>query len=154
MVHDLHAPAPAPKRHIARLGMGVTAAAFVSAAIAVPASAAIASPAQSTAMSVRAVDPNAQPDGQCKSGYVWRDSFEGDGLCVTPSERDTAKAQNPNRQPGSNECQPGYVWREAWDGDAHCVTPAERAKAKAKAKANVKGQLIDNGPKLTGIPGR
>ncbi|WP_327263659.1 hypothetical protein OG444_21155 [Streptomyces sp. NBC_01232] len=36
MVHNL--PAPAPKRHIARLGRCVTAAAFVSAAIAMPAS--------------------------------------------------------------------------------------------------------------------
>ncbi|MFJ3518543.1 hypothetical protein [Streptomyces sp. NPDC090131] len=76
-----------------------------------------------------------------------RDSFEGYGLCVTPSERDAAKAKNPNRQAGSNECRPGYVWRDMWDGDAHCVTSAQRDAAKAK------GRLIDNGPKLTGIPG-
>ncbi|MFJ6756168.1 hypothetical protein ACIQNK_14275, partial [Streptomyces sp. NPDC091273] len=59
-----------------------------------------------------------------------RDSFEGDGLCVTPAERDAAHASNPNRQPGSNQCKPGYVWRDSFDGDGLCVTPAERAAAK------------------------
>ncbi|MFE5810204.1 hypothetical protein [Streptomyces sp. NPDC056491] len=38
-----------------------------------------------------------------------------------------------------------------WDGDAHCVAPAQRDAAKAETKT--KGRLIDNGPKLTGIPG-
>lgn len=30
----------------------------------------------------------------CKPGYVWRDKFDGDALCVTPAERDAAHAKN------------------------------------------------------------
>jgi hypothetical protein len=73
----------------------------------------------------------------CKPGYVWRDKFDGDALCVTPAERDAAHAENPNRQPGGgaygpNTCKPGYVWRDKFDGDALCVTPAERDAAHAE----------------------
>jgi hypothetical protein len=76
----------------------------------------------------------------CKPGYVWRDKFDGDALCVTPAERDAAHAENPNRQPGGgaygpNTCKPGYVWRNKFDGDALCVTPAERDAAHAKNDA-------------------
>lgn len=75
----------------------------------------------------------------CKSGYVWRDAKDGDGVCVTPEERAEAKAQNANaennRRPGGgpygpNTCRDGYVWREAFPGDVVCVTPHERQKAK------------------------
>lgn len=71
----------------------------------------------------------------CRPGYVWRDARDGDGVCVTPVERDLAHAQNAaavlHRQPGGGAygpltCRPGYVWRDAWDGDGVCVTPAER----------------------------
>jgi hypothetical protein len=75
----------------------------------------------------------------CKSGFVWRDAKDGDGVCVTPEERAEAKAQNANAanniKPGGgaygpNTCRDGYVWREAFAGDVVCVTPHERAKAK------------------------
>jgi len=73
----------------------------------------------------------------CKSGFVWRDARDGDGVCVTPEERHEAKLQNANatnnRTPaGGNSCRDGYVWREAWVGDTVCVTPHERATAKAQ----------------------
>lgn len=73
----------------------------------------------------------------CKSGFVWRDAKDGDGVCVTPEERDVAKKQNANANnnraaAGSNTCRSGYVWREAWVGDTVCVTPTERAAAKAQ----------------------
>jgi hypothetical protein len=77
----------------------------------------------------------------CKSGYVWRDARDGDGVCVTPAERAEAKAQNANaannRRPGGgpygpNTCRDGYVWREAFAGDVVCVTPFERDKAKTQ----------------------
>ena len=42
---------------------------------------------------VWAADPNRLDNGYCKSGYVWRDSYDGDGLCVTPGERIIAKAK-------------------------------------------------------------
>lgn len=82
---------------------------------------------------------------QCKSGYVWRDAQDGDGVCVTPAERAEAKAQNANAANnrrsgggayGPNTCRDGYVWREAFAGDVVCVTPQERANAK---KQNAKG---------------
>ena len=75
----------------------------------------------------------------CKSGFVWRDAADGDGVCVTPQERDTAKMQNANaannRKPGGgpygpNTCRDGYVWREAFGGDVVCVTPFERDQAR------------------------
>jgi hypothetical protein len=75
----------------------------------------------------------------CKSGYVWRDAKDGDGVCVTPQERAEAKAQNANAEGnrkvgggpyGPNTCRGGYVWREAFAGDVVCVTPYERQKAK------------------------
>ena len=75
----------------------------------------------------------------CKSGYVWRDAKDGDGVCVTPQDRAEAKAQNANTENnrrvgggsyGPNTCRDGYVWREAFAGDVVCVTPYERQKAK------------------------
>jgi hypothetical protein len=30
----------------------------------------------------------------CQSGYVWRDAYAGDVVCVTPSSRDVAKDKN------------------------------------------------------------
>lgn len=66
----------------------------------------------------------------CVPGYVWRDARDGDGVCVTPAERDRVHAQNANAAnnhvPGGNGCVTGYVWRDAWDGDGVCVTPFER----------------------------
>jgi hypothetical protein len=74
----------------------------------------------------------------CKSGYVWRDAQDGDGVCVTPGDRAEAKLQNANAgnnrvvgggASGPNTCRTGYVWREAFGGDVVCVTPSERKKA-------------------------
>ncbi|MEU3407616.1 hypothetical protein ABZ766_27230 [Streptomyces sp. NPDC006670] len=145
MSQQVHTPSPAPaKRRMFRYMMILTTAAFIAGGIAsLPASAAVPrAPA--------AVRSGALP---CPSGYVWRDSYDGDALCVTPAERDRVHALNPNRQPGGGAygpwtCKPGYVWREKWVGDTLCVTPAERDRAKGH------GQLIDNGPNLIGIPGR
>lgn len=76
---------------------------------------------------------------RCKNGYVWRDARSGDGVCVTPWERDDARRQNANarnnREPGGgaygpNTCRMGYVWREAFPSDVVCVTPYERDVAR------------------------
>jgi hypothetical protein len=76
----------------------------------------------------------------CRQGYVWRESFPGDTVCVTPAERARAKRANETAgyrvKPGGGvygpkTCRNGYVWREAFDGDTVCVTPAERARVKA-----------------------
>ncbi|MFD7276461.1 hypothetical protein ACFV80_05270 [Streptomyces sp. NPDC059862] len=159
MSYDVHIPVGAPsKRQISRFVLPLASAAFISGAIALPASAAINAPPVSYGSVLSDHDPNRQPGGgaygphTCKPGYVWRDSFDGDTKCVTPEQRQKAHDRNPNRQPGGgaygpHTCKPGYVWREQWEGDTKCVTPEERAREKGR------GRLIDNGPNLEGIPG-
>ena len=66
---------------------------------------------------------HAQPFGPdtCVSGYVWREAVPGDHVCVLPSVRSQAAADNaaassrvePNGGPfGPDTCLQGYVWRE------------------------------------------
>jgi hypothetical protein len=69
----------------------------------------------------------------CKSGFVYRDLRNGDGICVTPAERAEGKQQNAagaNTRKADGLCRDGYVYRDAWNGDGVCVTPFERGKAK------------------------
>jgi hypothetical protein len=33
-------------------------------------------------------------DNRCRSGFVWRDAFDGDGVCVTPQARDRVHEEN------------------------------------------------------------
>lgn len=71
----------------------------------------------------------------CRPGFVWRDAKDGDGVCVTPEERETAKKQNLAAKTNGTTtggCRPSFVWRDAWDGDGVCVTPYERDQAKAQ----------------------
>lgn len=82
---------------------------------------------------------------ECIHGYVWREAFRGDRVCVTPETR--RQAANDNRQAaarrdpgggryGQDTCRQGYVWREAGPNDRVCVTPAIRqAAAQDNAKA-------------------
>jgi hypothetical protein len=82
----------------------------------------------------------------CKQGYVWREAFDGDTVCVTPETRAQAAADNaqaaarrsPNGGPyGPDTCRSGYVWREARPEDLVCVTPETRAQtANDNAQAN------------------
>ena len=74
----------------------------------------------------------------CIQGYVWREAFNGDHVCVTPQTRSQAAYDNSQaakrRQPGggaygSDTCMQGYVWREASPTDHVCVTPTVRAQA-------------------------
>lgn len=71
----------------------------------------------------------------CAPGYVWRDAYHGDQVCVTPGERDTAAAENrlaadrrnPDGGPyGPDTCKSGFVWREARPSDHVCVEPSRR----------------------------
>ena len=72
----------------------------------------------------------------CRQGYVWREAFPGDHVCVTPATRAQAAYDNsqagarrdPNGAYGPDTCLPGYVWREACPGDHVCVTPETRAQ--------------------------
>jgi hypothetical protein len=76
----------------------------------------------------------------CKQGYVWREAFAGDHVCVTPQTRTQAADDNrlaaSRRAPGggaygADTCLAGFVWREASPADHVCVSPATRAQAAA-----------------------
>ena len=71
----------------------------------------------------------------CIEGYVWREAYEGDRVCVTPAVRAQTARDNQlassRRMPdggahGPDTCQPGFVWREARPEDHVCVTPEVR----------------------------
>jgi hypothetical protein len=80
------------------------------------------------------VDPNT-----CISGYVWREAFVGDVVCVTPDERqrvfdDNAAAASrvdPGGAYGVNSCVSGYIWRVARESDLVCVLPEEHDRVVA-----------------------
>ena len=74
----------------------------------------------------------------CSQGYVWREAFPGDHVCVRPEVRAQAAADNAagasRRQPGGgpsgpDTCLQGFVWRDARPGDHVCVPPATRDQA-------------------------
>jgi hypothetical protein len=74
----------------------------------------------------------------CVSGYVWREAYPGDRVCVPPDTRTQAAQDNSQandrRDPGGaygpNTCRAGYVWREARADDLVCVTPDVREQTK------------------------
>jgi beta-lactam-binding protein with PASTA domain len=86
-----------------------------------------------------AVSPDTSTPGRCIEGYVWREAFPGDRVCVTPQTRAQAAADNqqasrrvepdPSKRPyGPDTCRQGYVWREASATDHVCVTPDIRSR--------------------------
>jgi hypothetical protein len=90
---------------------------------------------------------SAQAAAPCITGYVWRNAFPGDAVCVTPQTRDDAAADNAaaaNRhQAGSTTCLAGFVWRAARPTDLVCVTPEIRdrvAQDNAAAPSRVVAQ--------------
>lgn len=79
----------------------------------------------------------AAPADACIPGYVWREAYPDDHVCVTPASRAQAAADNQlavaRREPqggayGPDTCKPGFVWREARPQDHVCVTPDVRAQ--------------------------
>ncbi len=74
----------------------------------------------------------------CVQGFVWREAFAGDHVCVTPETRAQTARDNSQaaarREPkggayGPDTCRAGFVWRDARPGDHVCVTPAARTQA-------------------------
>lgn len=63
---------------------------------------------------------------RCPQGLVWRESFDGDTVCVLPGERDANRRKRGLPVAGATTCPQGLVWREQFDGDTVCVTPLER----------------------------
>lgn len=69
----------------------------------------------------------------CQDGFVWREAFAGDHVCVIPGTRQQAAADNAQaasrlNPPGSDTCAQGFVWREARPTDHVCVTVATRGQ--------------------------
>lgn len=73
----------------------------------------------------------------CIEGFVWREAYPGDHVCVTPATRAQTVTDNTlaavRREPqggthGPDTCKPGFVWREARPDDHVCVTPEVRAQ--------------------------
>jgi hypothetical protein len=78
------------------------------------------------------------PGVPCLQGYVWRQAYSGDYVCVTPATRAQAAADNAAAVSrvqtgggayGQYTCVQGYVWRQAVPDDYTCVTPEVRAQA-------------------------
>jgi len=80
---------------------------------------------------------------QCKQGFVWREAFAGDHVCVPGASRSQAWADNavagqrraPNGGPfGPDTCKQGFVWREAAKrpADHVCVLPPVRSAVAAE----------------------
>jgi beta-lactam-binding protein with PASTA domain len=81
-----------------------------------------------------AVTPNT-----CIRGYIWREAFPGDRVCVNPQTRVGAVDDNRSaggrierdpskRHSGPDTCVQGLVWREARPGDHVCVVPEVRER--------------------------
>jgi hypothetical protein len=92
------------------------------------------------------------PGVPCLMGYVWRQAYSGDYVCVTPQQRSQAAADDAAAQGriqagggayGAYTCQQGYVWRQVVPDDYVCVTPGERAQAAAdNAQASNRAALL------------
>ena len=72
-------------------------------------------------------------EDQCVPGFVWREAFPGDHVCVSGTTREQMQVDNSNvdknHVSGSSQCRFGLVWREAEADDQVCVTNATRELA-------------------------
>lgn len=73
----------------------------------------------------------------CKQGYVWRNTFDGDHVCVSVASRSQAASDNREAVSrwtggsfGLKTCIAGFVWREASPSDQVCVSGAVRTQTK------------------------
>ena len=83
-----------------------------------------------------ATEPTPFGPDTCVQGFVWREAFPSDHVCVSLQTRDQTREQNgragEHRQPsggafGIDTCKQGFVWREAIPNDHVCVTLQIRA---------------------------
>jgi hypothetical protein len=80
----------------------------------------------------------------CVEGYVLREAFLGDYVCVLPATRAQAAADNAaagSRIKADGFCDQGFVWRDAGPNDHVCVTEETRAQAAADNAAQAKRTL-------------
>jgi hypothetical protein len=99
-------------------------------------------------LSIFAGEARAQSDDACAEGYVWREAFPEDHVCVSPQVRDMVKEQNRNagQYATKDGCVPGYVFRMAGPRDQVCVTEDERDQAEQD------NRLADTRLKSTKVP--
>jgi hypothetical protein len=85
------------------------------------------------------------PPKPCRDGFVMREAFPGDRVCVTPQTHAQVLADNSQaearREPGGGPygpmtCRQGFVWRVARPDDLVCVTPEIRAQTAADNAAH------------------
>ncbi|MGW7455277.1 hypothetical protein [Streptomyces sp. NPDC054787] len=143
MSHTTHRPRHTrPTRRTSRYLLAFASAAFISGAIAVPATAATTPTAPSQVADVLTDIPGTNDDtaeyggntGQKDSGKVYNNEH-GDFIGGLIGGNGGSAGNNPNRDPaggayGPDTCKQGYVWRESFVGDTECVTPEERDLAK------------------------
>lgn len=74
----------------------------------------------------------------CKNGFVFREAYTDDHVCVTSAVRAQVAQDNAAAvsriQPGGglsghNTCKQGFVWREARPQDLVCVDTSQRTQA-------------------------
>jgi hypothetical protein len=76
----------------------------------------------------------------CRQGFVWRNAFDGDAVCVTPARQTQVRGENASAgstragggASGPDTCKSGFVWRAARPSDLVCVTPQSRALVKSE----------------------
>ncbi len=127
--HPRHAR---PTRRTSRYLLAFASAAFITGAVALPATAATAPTAPPAVASLLTDTPGAPEDTIEYGDY----DAPSDGI-IHPGGNGGSDG-NKYRDPaggayGPDTCLPGYVWREGYDGDTQCVTPEERDVAKASA---------------------
>ena len=80
----------------------------------------------------------------CVQGFVWREAFSGDRVCVTVAVRTRTAQDNQqagaHRAPGGgpdgpDSCRTGFVWRDAGPRDHVCVPPETRDQAASDNRA-------------------
>lgn len=104
---------------------------------------------------LNAVAQDYGPD-TCLAGYVWREAFPADHVCVLPETRTQAARDNASaaqrREPaggayGPDTCRSGFVWRDARPGDHVCVTPDVRSQAASDNQLATSRRVASAAPK-------
>jgi hypothetical protein len=107
---------------------------------------------------------NAYGPYACAYGYVHRNAFDGDLVCVESWVRDQVRDDNTVAQQrwisgeyGPNTCVSGFVWRAARENDLVCVTPDQRDQAasdNAQAESRMAVNVYDEYECLSGYAWR
>ena len=98
-------------------------------------------PGSRHAKRIRPIQAQQCPFGEdtCQAGFVWRDAFPGDHVCVPGAIRDQAASDNARdvlrKLPPTDICIHGFVWREAGPSDHVCVDGQTRDQTRLDNQA-------------------